>query len=67
MSFDDVDPAVVERYFQRVGWNPSDESGEWVLMMLTPTRGQAWNGPGEMTGRTFIRSGRWLDSDVRDV
>lgn len=58
--FADADPAMVKRYVERVGWNPSNEPVEWALLVLTPTRGQAWNGPAEIAGRTFIRNGSWL-------
>lgn len=58
---------VVERSVERVGWNASNQSGEWVLVVLTPTRGQAWNGSGEMAGRIFIRNGLWLETEAREA
>lgn len=61
VSFADAEPSLVEGYVERVGWNPGNESGEWVLLLLTPTRGHAWIGPAEIDGRTFIRDGVWLD------
>jgi len=58
--FADAEPSMVERYVERVGWDPSNEPGQWALLVLTPTRGQAWIGPAEIAGRTFIRNGTWL-------
>lgn len=55
-----ADPAVMDAYVERVGWNPANESGEWSLIELTPRRVQAWIGPGEITGRTIMRDGVWL-------
>lgn len=59
--YDDVEAALTGRYVDRVGWDPKTNPGTWCLLVLTPRRGQAWNGPGEIAGRTIIRDGRWLD------
>ena len=60
--FADAPQSTVEQYVHRVGWDPSNEPGEWALMVLTPIRGQAWIGPAEIAGRTFIRDGAWLET-----
>lgn len=57
----EADAQLVDGYIERVGWDPRQESGAWSLLVLTLTRGQAWNGPGEIEGRTIIRNGQWLD------
>jgi len=56
----DADASLVERYVARVGWDPSTLPGEWALLILTPRRMFAWNGPSEIEGRTIVRNGRWL-------
>lgn len=56
----EADQSVVDRYVARVGWDPRGESGEWVVLVLTPRRAQAWNSPAEIDGRTVIRDGTWL-------
>ncbi len=55
-----ADRTLIGGYVTRVGWDPGDNDGEWSLLILTLLRGQAWNGPGEMAGRTIIRDGAWL-------
>lgn len=43
-----------------LGWDPMDESGEWVLLTLTPELIWSWNGLHEDSGRTIMRNGNWL-------
>ena len=43
------------------GWDPADETGEFVLVRLTPVRVQAWRSVEEISGRTVMRDGVWLD------
>lgn len=62
VSFDSADPAVVERYVARVGWDPRNMDGVWSLLFLTPTRAHAWIGPAEIEGRTIIRDRSWLNA-----
>ena len=61
-DFGDADESLVSRYVERVGWDPRDNPGRWSMLVLTPRRAQAWNGPSEIAGRTIVRDGRWLDS-----
>jgi hypothetical protein len=56
----DVEPALLARYVERVGWDPRNEQGSWSLLSLTPTRVQAWNGVNEIDDRTIMREGVWL-------
>jgi len=60
-DFGEASPSLTQRYVERVGWDPRDIPGAWSLLVLTIWRGQAWNGPGEMTGRTIVGEGNWLD------
>lgn len=50
---------VVTTYVDRVGWNPSDQSGDWSLLILTPRTVLAWNSVAEIQGRTIMRLGIW--------
>ena len=45
---------------EALGWDPRSESGEWVLLTLTPERVWSWNGLHEDAGRTIMRDGAWL-------
>ncbi len=52
--------AVLHEFVNRAGWNPAAESGEWSLLVLTPRVIQAWQGAGEIEGRTIMKDGEWL-------
>lgn len=56
----DADPEIVEAYRERTGWEPGAEGGEWVYVLLRPTRIQAWRNVDEIAGRTIMRDGVWL-------
>jgi hypothetical protein len=58
-DFATADEATRQNYIDRVGWDPSDEPGAWSLVVLTSRRIQAWNGVGEIDGRTIMRDGAW--------
>jgi len=62
IDFDAAEPALIARYVERVGWDPRNIEGAWSLLLMTPRRGQAWNGPSEIHGRIIIRNGQWADS-----
>lgn len=61
IAFDHADSALRDSYIDAVGWDPRDNPGEWSLLVLRPRRGQVWNGPAEIDGRTIIADGQWLD------
>ena len=61
INFDDAESSLVATYIDRVGWDPRDNPGVWSLLILTPRRAHAWNGPSEISGRTIVREGQWLD------
>lgn len=56
----DVDAGRRAEMVAALGWDPTDESGEWVLLTLTPELIWSWNGLHEDSGRTIMRSGSWL-------
>lgn len=60
-EFTDAEATLVDRYIERVGWDPRDNPGTWSLLVLMPRRGHAWNGPAEITGRTIVRDETWTD------
>lgn len=62
MALAEADPDVVQRYADRVGWDPRDEDDDWVLLVLTPQLVLCWNSIGEHTGRVIMRDGHWIDS-----
>jgi hypothetical protein len=53
-------PAIAAAYHARTGWDPGKESGDWVYIVLHPTRIQAWRDVKEITARTIMRNGTWL-------
>lgn len=61
VDFATADEALVDSYVERVGWNPADETGEWVLLIVAPRTVRSWNGVGETAGRVIMRDGAWLD------
>ena len=52
---------LVDLFTRRAGWDPRAEAGDWVLLLLQPTRVQAWNGVNEIEGRTLMKQTAWLD------
>lgn len=56
-----ADRGTVHRFVDSVGWDPRDETGDSVLVVLTPELVLAWNSIQEHEGRVVLRDGRWLD------
>ncbi len=61
LDFGSADPTLVGIYVQRAGWNPANQHGEWSLLIVSPQTVRAWNGVAEITGRTIMRQGDWID------
>jgi len=59
VDFAAADPAMVQTFVDRVGWNPGNESGAWSMLIVSPTTIRAWNSVAEIDGRTIMRSGSW--------
>jgi len=55
------DQGTIDAFVARVGWDPRNDPGDWVLLVLTPGRIQSWQGVGEMDNRTLMRDGIWID------
>lgn len=60
-ALEQAEDALIERYIAAVEWDPRQEQGAWAVLVLSPQRTQAWNGPAEISGRTIMRAGQWLD------
>ncbi len=54
------DVALGEAYAQQADWDPRSSPGH-LFLVLRPVRVQAWREANEITGRTLMRDGRWLD------
>jgi hypothetical protein len=64
VDFAGVDPETAGRYVERVGWNPGDEPGEWSFLIVEPRTVRAWCGVEEISGRTIMRHGQWIDASA---
>jgi hypothetical protein len=58
----DVDATAAEGYAQASGV-PRSAPG-FAYVQLAPRRMQVWKGPAELSGRTVMRGGVWLDDPV---
>ncbi len=62
-SLDSTDPAsaeIAELYAGQADWDPREESGPFVYLLMRPVRIQAWREANELAGRTIMRDGEWL-------
>ncbi len=57
----DAPERISSGFVGRCGWDPAANDGDWVYLLLTPRRVQAWRDADEIDGRTLMRDGRWLD------
>lgn len=56
----DESAALGESYAAQADWDPRGVPG-YVFLVLRPERVQAWREVNEMTGRTLLRSGTWIE------
>jgi hypothetical protein len=54
------DEALGAAYVAQADWDPRASTG-YVFLVLRPLRVQAWREANELTGRTLMRNGSWLD------
>jgi hypothetical protein len=52
--------AIVESYVAQADWDPRSVDGPFVILVLRPSRVQAWRETNEIRGRTLMREGHWL-------
>lgn len=57
----DAEPALVDAYRGRTGWDQGSDGGEWVYLRCVPTSVQVWDSVEEIAGRTVMRRGAWLE------
>jgi hypothetical protein len=56
----DADPDLTAAFVARCGWDPRKETDPYVLILLTPTRIQAWRNVAELAERDLMLDGDWL-------
>jgi hypothetical protein len=61
VALDCASAELHEVYRHRAGWDPAAERGDYVYIVATPIRVQAWRHVGEISGRTVMRDGSWLE------
>jgi hypothetical protein len=49
-----------DAFAEQTDWDPRGVQG-YVVLVLRPTRMQAWREENEIPGRTVMRNGQWLD------
>lgn len=54
---DDETSAAI--FYERTGWDPRHESGDWIFIRVTPSRMQAWRGVDEIANRAVMVDGTW--------
>jgi hypothetical protein len=54
------DRSRADAFVAATGWDPRDEEGAWVLLVLRPSRIQVWREADELAGRTIMRAGSWV-------
>lgn len=55
----DAGQAIIGSYRERTGWSCSD-GGDWVYVLLKPTRTQVRRDVSEIAGRTIMADRTWL-------
>jgi len=55
------DDATKEAFATKHGWDPRNETDDFVFFRIVPDRIQAWREVNELTGRTLMRGGAWLN------
>jgi hypothetical protein len=54
--------ALADGYAGQADWDPREAGvGDYVYLVLRPTRVQAWREADELPGRLLMRQGQWLD------
>lgn len=53
-------PEIAVLFASKVGWDPRNDSGNWIFIRVTPSRMQAWREVNEIRGRTIMKNDQWL-------
>jgi hypothetical protein len=51
---------IAEGYAAQADWDPRHSPGDYLYLVLRPTRIQAWRESNELAGRLLMRDGEWL-------
>ena len=52
---------VADVFAEQSDWDARTAGDPYVFLLLRPTRIQAWREANELTGRTLMRDGEWLE------
>jgi hypothetical protein len=52
--------AVAEGYAAQAGWDPRNDAGDYVYLVLRPERIQVWREGEDLAGRTIMRNQTWV-------
>ena len=55
------DDATKDAFATKHGWDPRGETGAYAFFRIIPEQIQAWREVNELTGRTVMRGGIWLN------
>jgi len=55
------DDATKDAFAIKHGWDPRDETDNYAFFRIIPERILAWREANELTGRTVMRGGIWLN------
>jgi general stress protein 26 len=55
------DAATKDAFATKHNWDPRRETADYAFFRVVPDRAQAWREVNELTGRTLMRGGAWLD------
>jgi hypothetical protein len=56
-----ADTGLEDAHAQTAGFDPREETEEYVYLRITPDSIQAWRESNELKGRRLMRDGQWLD------
>lgn len=56
----DSDPDLADAHAAAAGFDAREGGSEFVFILLTPERMQAWRNPAELPGRHILGDGSWL-------
>jgi general stress protein 26 len=55
------DDATKDAFATKHSWDPRRETADYAFLRIVPDRAQAWREVNELTNRTLMRGGAWLD------
>ena len=58
-----VDDATADAHTEHAGFDPREETADYVYLRVTPTQIRAWREANELPGRLLMRDGAWLPVD----